>query len=188
MMKAADALEKTAESGMIKAEKPKEIPDVSKTVTPRKPLAAEDVTEEYFRLAAPGQGSITYEDGYKTGKHHVEIEMAKWIQSTFGGDIKLLKEAKTDSVKRPDYLWNNTLWELKGANSISAADKRLQHGIKQIKDNPGGVILNLLEDMDMISLERQLTRRFYRPESEVGALDLMILLKGSLVKILRYKK
>lgn len=161
---------------------------MSKTVTPRKPPAAKDVTEEYFRRAAPGKGALTYEDGYKTGRHHAEIKIAEWLHSTFGGDITLLKEAKVDSVKRPDYLWNNTLWELKGANSVSAADKRLQHGIKQIKDNPGGVILNVLEDVDIASMERQLTRRFCRPESEIDTLDLMILSKGNLVKILRYKK
>jgi len=110
------------------------------------------------------------------------------LHRIFGGNLQLLKEAENDSVKRPDFLWNNALWELKGAHSINAADKRLQYAIKQIKDNPGGVILDILEDVDMEALEQQLTRRFYRDESEIYALDLMILLKGNLVKILRYKK
>lgn len=155
---------------------------------PRRSQAPVDVTQEYLRAATPGKGTITYEDGYRTKGHQDEIKMADWIYRTFGGDIKLLKEAGNDSIKRPDYLWNEVLWELKGAHSVNAADKRLQYAIKQIKDNPGGVILDVLEDMDMAALERQLTRRFYRPESEINSLDLMILSKGEFVKIMRYKK
>lgn len=78
------------------------------------------------------------------------------------------------------------MWELKGTSSINGADKLLQHAIKQIQDNPGGVILNVLDDIDMSELEKQLARRFLR--SNIDALDLMILSKDSLVKILRYKK
>lgn len=182
--KAAKRLENAAKSGIIKVNKPKEIPDVGRPGA----LTAKDVTKMYLDSATPGQGSITYDAGYKVSGHQAEIKMAKWIHSTFGGDIKLLKEAEDDSIKRPDYLWHTALWELKGVHSISAADKRLQYAIKQIKDNPGGVILDVLEDIDMDKLERQLSRRFYRPESKIDDLDLMILLKGDLVKILRYKK
>lgn len=148
----------------------------------------ENVTEEYIRTATPGQGEIIFEDGYVAKRHQGEIKMAHWLRDTFGGDITLLKEAEKDSEKRPDYMWRNALWELKGAHSINGADKRFQYAIKQIKDKPGGFILDLLEDMDMEALERQLTRRFYRNESEINALDLMILSKGKLLKILRYKK
>lgn len=148
----------------------------------------EDVTEQYIQTATPGQGTIIFEDGYVAKKHQDEIKMAHWLRDTFGGDITLLKEAQKDSEKRPDYMWRNALWELKGAHSINGADKRFQYAIKQIKDKPGGFILDLLEDMDMEALERQLTRRFYRNESEINALDLMILSKGKLLKILRYKK
>lgn len=155
---------------------------------PRSALAPVDVTQKYLDSAVPGQGSITYETGYRTKKHPNEIRIANWLHRTFGGNIQLLKEAENDSVKRSDFLWNGALWELKGAHSINAADKRLQYAIKQIKDNPGGVILDILEDVDMEALEQQLTRRFYRDESEIYELDLMILLRGNLAKILRYKK
>lgn len=185
-------------SGESKAERPK-VPEplepqaastgnVQQTQPQRRGMGPLDVTQEYLNAAAPGQGSITYEDGYQTKNHQDEIKMAQWLLRTFGGDIRLLREAKTESTKRADYMWRNALWELKGAHSINAADKRFQHAIKQIQDNPGGFILNVLEDMDMVTLERQLTRRFYREESKINALDLMILSKGNLVKVLRYKK
>lgn len=181
-------LDKAAKSGIIETKGPKEIPDVSRTSPPRKPLAPRDVTKEYLDSATPGQGTVTYEEGYKLGGHQDEIAMADWIHRTFGGNIRLLKEAEADSIKRPDYLWNNVLWELKGVHSVSSADKRLQYAIKQIQDAPGGVILDTVEDIDMTALEKQLTRRFYRPESKIDTLDLMLLSKGTLVKILRYKK
>lgn len=183
-----NSVAKRANSGIIKPSKPKETPKVSATATPRRTLTPSDVTKEYLETATPGQGAITYDDGYKIGRHHTEITMAEWLRDTFGGDIRLLKESSEKNQETPDYIWRDKLWELKGAHSVSGADKRFQHAIKQIQDNPGGFILNVLEDMDFPSLERQLTRRFYRKESEISALDLVILSKGELVKILRYKK
>ena len=180
--------ENQAKSGTIGETMPKDVPDMSGAVVEKRALEPEDVTQEYLDAATPGQGSVTYEDGYKIKNHQAEIDMANWLHRLFGGNIQLLKEAKNDSIKRPDYLWNKVLWELKSAHSINAADKRLQDAIKQIQDDPGGVILNVVEDIDMAALERQLTRRFYRDESEIHALDLMILSRGELVKILRYKK
>ena len=46
--------------------------------------------------------------------------------------------------------------------------------------------LNVLKDMDMDALEQQLSRRVER--SQIGGLDLMLLSKGELAKVLRYKK
>lgn len=111
---------------------------------------------------------------------------AEWLRCTFGGDVRLLKESVQRGVKMPDYMWREKNWELKTAHSINGADKSLQHAIKQIQDNPGGVILNLLEPVDMPTLERQLLGRFLR--SDESCLDIMILSKNQLVKILRYKK
>lgn len=153
---------------------------------PRAALTPVDVTQEYLDSATPGIGSVTYEEGYRTKGHQNEIKMAQWLLKTFGGDVKLLKESDIKGQTRPDYLWNQKLWELKGASSINGADKLLQHAIKQIQNNPGGVILNALETMDMEALEQQLIRRLKR--SSVSIIDLMILSKGDLFKILKYKK
>ena len=83
-------------------------------------------------------------------------------------------------------MWNKSFWELKGAHSINGADKLLQHAIKQIHDNPGGVILDILDDVDRKKLEEQLMRRFLRSDTE--GFDLILLSKGELVKVLRLKK
>lgn len=149
-------------------------------------IRSENVTEEYLRSATPGEGAVTYEDGYQIKGHQDEIEIAKWIHRTFGGDVRLLKESVQRGVKMPDYMWRGKNWELKTAHSINGADKSLQHAMKQIQDNPGGVILNLLDTVPMPTLERQLLGRFLR--SNENRLDVMILSENELVKILRYKK
>ena len=112
--------------------------------------------------------------------------MSAWLYKTFGGKITLLKESPERDVKTPDYLWNGKKWELKSAHSINGADKSLQHAIKQIQDNPGGVILDILGELDIQKLERQLLGRFLR--SNIDVLDVMLLSNGDLLKMLRYKK
>lgn len=176
----------SSKSGAIRSNRPKKIPEVKKSGTFKKTSTPKDVTKEYLSSATPGQGSITYEDGYKTKGHRAEIAMAEWIHRTFGGEIVLLKESEVKGQMRPDFLWNRKFWELKGASTINGADKLLQHAIKQIQDNPGGVILDVVEDIDMPALERQLASRVHR--SKIDVLDLMILSKTDLIKVLRYKK
>lgn len=46
--------------------------------------------------------------------------------------------------------------------------------------------MNTMENMDIPALERQLARRVER--SSIDAFDLMLLSKGKLLKLLRYKK
>lgn len=147
---------------------------------------AVDVTDEYLQTATPSQGVITYDINYNKSKHCEEIKMSEWLFKFFGGTIKLLNESNIKNHKMPDFMWNNRLWELKGAHSVNGADKLLQRGIKQIQNNPGGVILNIMADINITAIEKQLSRRFAR--SEIESLDIMILKKGELVKILRYKK
>ncbi len=184
--KAEKVLAKQSESGIIETKMPKEIPDVRKASVYRKASIPKDVTEEYLTSSTPGIGNITYEDGYKVKGHQTEIAAAEWLKKTFGGDIRLLKESDIKGQTMPDFLWNQKFWELKGTATINGADKLLQHAIKQIHENPGGVILNMLDDIDMPALEKQLASRIHR--SKITGLDIIILTKDKLIKILRYKK
>lgn len=154
----------------------------------KKKSVPKDVTKEYLDSATPGQGTITRENGYKVGGHQNEIKTAQWLHDTFGGDIVLLKENNGRGVLSPDYIWNGKLWDLKNPSSISAADKRFEHGIKQILSNPGGVIIDMGsgDGLDTEKLEQQLTSRFNR--SDIKNLDLILMVEGELKKVLRYKK
>ena len=159
---------------------------MSRLPIPLKVQPFQDVTTEYLNAAIPGLGSVTYEDGYRTKDHQQEINTAQWLHRTFGGDITLLKESEIKNQKMADFLWNSRLWELKNTSSINGADKSMQHAIKQIQDNPGGIILNISENINLLQLEYQLARRIRR--SQTGMLDLIMLSQGELIKVLRYRK
>ena len=139
-----------------------------------------------MKKAVPGAGAVTYDKRYKTGRHKEEIKVAEWLHRTFGGDIRLLNEADAFGMKMPDYEWAGRLWELKTLTSVKAADDALRRGLKQIQENPGGIILDYGEhDIDLEELKKTLTGRFKR--GRVPELDIMILADGKPI-VLRYKK
>ena len=147
----------------------------------------ENVTALYARQATPGIGKIVYEDGYERGKHSEEIKVAQWIFDNLGGDIVLLAESTVDSVKRSDYLWNESLWELKSITSAKAADSAVRKGIKQIFDNPGGIILDIGQnDIDVSALKDVVNNRMMRSNSLQA--DVMLIKQGKMHFVLRYKK
>ena len=63
----------------------------------------------------------------------------------------------------------------------------LQEGYRLFeKEHPEGVILDLNNDIDTVSVENQMVRRVQR--SSIQEFDLMLLKKGELIKLIRYKK
>lgn len=154
---------------------------------PRISLTPVDVTRKYLDAATPEHGTVTYEDGYKVKNHQAEIDMADWIRRTFGGNIKLLKESKEQGSKTPDFLWNGRNWELKGVTTPNSVDRAIREAAKQIQDNTGGIILNLLDTTQtMESIENAILQRFRRVN--LTSLDVLIVSDGRLQKIIRIKK
>lgn len=146
-----------------------------------------NVTDEYEKTATPGQGAVEYDAGYKIGKHQEEIKIANWLHDKYGGDIKLLNESDEFGVKMPDYNWRGKLWELKTTSTANATDNAVRKSIKQIQKNPGGIILDYGDrDIDVDALLSVISKRVVR--SNLEGIDVMILSKGTAVKILRYKK
>lgn len=152
--------------------------------------SVQNVMAEYLRRATPGVGKIEYEKGYEPSKHQNEISVAEWIHKTFGGNIVLLNELNKTGIqweKTPDYLWNGKCWELKNTTTEKAADSALRSGLKQIQGNPGGIILDYKENsFNRDKLFRIIENRIIR--NRIPEVDIMILSKGELYKILRYKK
>lgn len=174
--------------------KPAPAPEPAPVATPPAAPAAKaprptgtDVLAEYIQNATPGVGSITYEDGYKPGKHPNEIKTANWLHDVFGGDIVLLNESGDSGQKMPDYLWRGKLWDLKNPTTAKAADDRLRSGLKQILSNPGGIILDYGEnEVDIEELDRIINSRMRFNENR--SVDVMVLSGGEVKRILRYKK
>lgn len=143
--------------------------------------------DEYVKNATPGVGAITQEDGYKPGKHPNEIKTANWLHDVFGGDIVLLNESNESGQKMPDYLWRGKLWDLKNPSSLNAVDDRVRSGLKQILTNPGGIIVDCGDnDLPIDDVVKTIDRRVKR--GKIPVVDIMIVSRGELIRLLRYKK
>lgn len=145
-----------------------------------------DVTDEYLNNAVPGKGRIICEDGYNLLLHEEEVIIAKWMHEHFGGDIKLLSEKNgMYGVKKPDYEWRKTYWELKTLKSEKSIDSSLRKAIGQIYDNPGGVILDFGKNPVHLSQIEKAVRS--RVEASCRfKIDILIICESKLTKALRY--
>nr|DAH52508.1 MAG TPA: minor capsid protein 2 [Caudoviricetes sp.] len=149
-------------------------------------LGAKNVTEEYTKAAKPGTGSITYDDGYQKGSHEAEIRTAQWLRENLGGDITLLTESNADRVRTPDYLWDGKLWDLKTISSEKAANSAVRHGLSQIAQNPGGIILDIGDTpFDEKTLWNVIDKRMGWYKNE-GNIDIMLLSERKLLAVKRY--
>ena len=172
-------------SGIMGSNRPEEIPEVSMTSTPPRTVSG-DVTDEYLRIATPGQGAITYDAAYDMGLHQAEVSFSKWLHGRFGGDIRLLTEVNQDKVSTADYLWRGKLWDLKTASTEKSANSAIRHGLRQIFDNPGGIILDYRgKQIDMAVLEEIIRKRLWWCENH-PSLDIMIVLEDGDVRVWRY--
>lgn len=144
------------------------------------------VTASYTSAATPGKGTITYGEGYTTGKHKQEIAVAEFLHDKFGGDIELLTEASDLGVKTADFRWGGKLWELKTATTEKSADSAVRGAFRQIRENPGGIILDYGSNKISIKkLKEILLSRFKR--SGLSSLDIMLLTQDrEVVNVYRY--
>lgn len=147
-----------------------------------------DVLEEYLRTATPGQGSITYGDGYDRARHTAEIKTAQWLHDHFGGDIELLNEKKNKWEVTPDYLWRGKRWDLKTLSSEKAANSAVRHGLKQIQENPGGIILDMnAGNFSLSSLQDVIGKRMQWNHLQ-EPVDILVLAGEELIDAKRYTK
>ena len=163
--------------------------ETSQTV-PANPTAvqeAEDVLAEYLQKATPGIGAITYDNGYDVSTHTNEVKTAQWLLATFGGTIKLLTESTISGVKMPDYLWNDKLWDLKNTTSEKAADSAIRSGLKQVRANPGGIILDYGDYSVDIEQLYQVVQNRMRRRHNIGTIDILVKFGERPVAIWRYE-
>lgn len=113
-----------------------------------------NVTKEWLDKARPNDGIVTEASYYSNDKNKYyvdgknvvldyskqELEVAKWLLDTFGGNIYMLPRVEYPSfIKTPDYLWNNEKWDLK---TLSGTSKTfLDDGIKRSKMQANNFII-----------------------------------------------
>ncbi|MBQ8931541.1 MAG: minor capsid protein [Ruminiclostridium sp.] len=144
-----------------------------------------DVLEEYNNKSTPGQGTIVYDDGYNASIHKAEMSFAEWLLEHYGGEIKLLQEVNKNNIVTPDYIWNEKLWDLKTVTTEKAANSAIRKGLKQIEENPGGIILDY-KDLDISEQELQKVIDKRMKWHEGKTVDIMVVNKGKVLKIIRY--
>lgn len=145
-----------------------------------------DITGQFISSAKPGTGKIIYDQGYRESRHREEIQVAEWLHETFGGDIQLLNEKTRFKTKSPDYIWNGKMWDLKTLQTVKAIDSALRHGVKQIENNPGGILLNFSDiDLDLSDIAPLIFNRLRRSAS--SDMDVMILQTLILKNVFHFK-
>ena len=118
-------------------------------------------------------------------KSRYEFEMGRWLYKTFGGEI-IIREERKDQLN-PDYLWNGRFWDLKTISSEKAADAAVRKGIKQIRKNPGGIIIDgrskgLNRGLLVSIIENRVRQKRY------GSLDIIIIFDENAFEVWRYNK
>ena len=147
-----------------------------------------DVTAEYFGNATPGKGKFIYEEGYNKDKNRDEIDTAKLVHNTLGGDFVLKKEDESkehEGKPNPDYEWRGKIWDLKTTTTAKAANSAVRKGLEQIAANPGGVFLNYGDSqVDIEKVVYHIEKRMeWYPNANA---DVMIIQKQKIQKVLRY--
>lgn len=145
----------------------------------------EDVLPEYFRRVK-GDKKVIIEDGIDSEIYKREVDVANTIANIFGGEITVKKDVNKDKIKTPDYLWNGKYWDLKSLTSEKAADSAIRKGLKQIAENPGGIIIDY--ENRKFSLERAvevIEKRMLRSNNK--EVDIMLISNSKVIKIMRFK-
>lgn len=148
-----------------------------------------DVTKEHLHTKARKAGEITVpqQSFYAKSDHREEIRIGQLLHEKLGGEFQLLTEVNQQHIKTPDYMWNGRYWELKNISSINAANNAIRKGLKQISENPGGLILWInSSDIDMQELLIEIVNRLYR--SAAFTTTIIIGHHNEIAKVLRYTK
>ena len=145
------------------------------------------ITEKYLKDATPGRGELIKQEGYSDSLHPDEIAIAKWLIRTLGGSVVLLSEKNQNNIKTPDFLWHDKYWDLKEVSSSKAVDNAVRKGLRQIQDNPGGIILDFKKtSINLSDVKKMIEDRLRR--GFPSSVDLILVSRDKLVVVYRYKK
>ena len=144
-----------------------------------------DVKSEYLTSAVPGAGSIEQDANYDPVRHADEIKTAQWLHENLGGDIVLLNEANNYKAMTPDYLWNRKMWDLKTVSTEKSANSAVRHGLKQIQENPGGIILNYEQNKISVELLKDVLQKRLNA-SATQDVDIVVLANDELLTVQRF--
>lgn len=151
-------------------------------------ITIKEITQNYMDMSKPNIGKVICVSGYDSVKHVEEIAMAEWLSRMFGGDVVLLVESNVEGVRTPDFLWNNTQWELKTIESekYGTIDKRIRKAYSQVRGNLGGIILDFSKST--LSLEKAEEHVLKSAVNRAKGISEIIIKKAEQFKIVRIEK
>ena len=146
-----------------------------------------DVSKEYAAVKPAKTANVVIPDGYDTDLHAAETAEANWLSKRLGTKVELLTESAVPGEMRADYLMNGAYWELKTISTGKATNSALRKAFKQIRTNPGGVILScaggdIQIDEVLDNIERRIRQGIHID------FDIIIKQNGEIIEALRYKK
>ena len=150
------------------------------------PFKGKSVTPEYFGTAKPGDGQFKVDDGCDRGRITNEMQVAKLLHDTLGGDIRVLEERNENNVKTPDYLWRGKYWDLKTTSTEKAVDSAIRSGLKQIMQNPGGLIIDFGKNNINFEIAKETMDQRMKRSCKMD-IDIIVIQKNNITEILRYK-
>ena len=147
-----------------------------------------DVTKEYFDNSTKFKGNIDYESNSLYLRSKNEKIITHILFSNFGGDIFLIDERLHNNEGLiPDAIWLENYWEFKNPTSYNTIDKRLRKAIKQIKDNPGGIVLYITNNLDINKSIETVHKRIINSDNLSFELDIIMIFKDRKIVVMNYK-
>lgn len=137
-----------------------------------------DVTKQWKREAEPNAGNVINRTYYvdKNGKKYevdgkkvvldpteAEIEMAKWLNKTFGGNVYINPRVNIpENVKTSDFLWRNEYWDLKTMSHRATSETRaVDNIIKKAKKQTDNIVLDITKaKLHFSSIDEQTKKIF----------------------------
>ena len=142
------------------------------------------VKDEYYENAKPREGKFDAPEDREFKNR--EKENMELIYDNFGGDIEALKEL--NSQKNPDYRWKGRFWEEKEpiAFTLNAIDRSTHTAVKQIRENPGGIVLDIGKSDMPINVVKSKVYERLRGSANFDC-DVMVIRGGQIEDIFRYE-
>ena len=160
-----------------------------------------DVTDEWLRDATPNShkieeqlyyehGGVKYEvDGKKVVLDYSkkEIEVAEWLENTFGGEIKMIPRVNyPEGIKTPDYIFRGEYWDLKSPNGNGK--RLLEDLIKNNREQARNFIVDISNSkITIMKLNTQIFKLFN--SKNTNWVNILIVIKlNKLICIVRRKR
>lgn len=152
------------------------------------PKILQEVKQEYFKNASSSTGKVIREDGVSKKTEKIAISNAKVLSEFFGGEIRILAPKNLAGIKTADYMWKGKLWEQKTVHTVKAIDSALRGATKQIKPNPGGIVLDISDvDEPLNAIYAVIADRIRRRDYD-DTIDIILIENNKIISVIRHKK